>query len=136
MGEPSAEGLVIGLKPRSLRVKPGGKFHYHLAIGSKGEALRRVVLFSDSEPTYRTRLRFEAEGVEPMEVGLVVPEVATLATGAQIAIELQPREVSFSEGWVLIPEQFKGEFTVCPVLGGTDAMPQKVIGKPIRATAG
>lgn len=135
MGEPSSDGLVIGLKPRSLRVKAGGKFHYHLAIGSKGDAPRRLVLFSDREPIYRTRLRFEAEGVEPVEVGLVVPEVPTLATGAQIAIELQPREVSFSEGWVLVPEQFKDEFTVCPVLGGTDAMHEKVLGKPIRVTA-
>jgi hypothetical protein len=131
MGDEACDGLRIGIKPRSVHANVGGQFHYQLAITHYSRAPRHLVLFSDMEPIYRTRLRFEAPGTEPAEIGLVVPQVQTLC-GAQIAVDLKPDDVNLSEGWVTLPPQLRGEVDIFPVLGGTDAMPCKVLGKPLR----
>jgi hypothetical protein len=134
MGDEACEGLSIGLKPRRTKVKAGGAFEYALAIANRGRAARALVLFNDTDETYRTRLLIEAKGKKPVSCGLVVPPARTQG-GFKIAIELPPNAAHFSDGSVRLPKGYKGELTLTPVLGGTVAMECEVRGKPFSVVA-
>ena len=134
MGSEACDGLSIGLKPKSTRLKAGGKLEYALAIANRGSEARQLVLFNDTEGTFRTRLVIEASGKQPAVVGLVVPPAPTQG-GFKIAIDVPPGQAHFSDGVVTLPAGYKGQLTLIPVLGGTSAMTCEVRGKPVKVSA-
>lgn len=134
MGKEASEGLCLGLKLGAARVKAGGKLSYSLAIANRGSKARTLVLFRDTEGTYRTRLLISAAGKKPVARGLVVPQAMT-SSGFTISIELEPKVAHFSDGWVKLPANLRGELTLIPVWGGTEAVADEVRGAPVTVLA-
>jgi hypothetical protein len=135
MSAEPCEGLLIGLKPKSTRVEAGGRLEYELAIGNAGAAPKRLVLFNDTEGAFRTRVRIESRGKEPVFAALVVPALRTQG-GQKISVTIPPGKAHLSEGWFTLPPGLKGNLTLVPIFGGTTAMACEVRGKPVSISAG
>lgn len=133
MGAEGCDGLSIGLKV-ATRAKAGSKLKYELAIAYRGAEPKTLVLFNDTEGAYRTRVLISAAGKKPIVRALVVPKAFTQG-GVKLAVDLAPKSVQLSDGFVTLPRGFTGALSLVPVLGGTPAMACEVRGKAVTVTA-